>query len=150
MKYFSFVIIILLLSNCDPKPDPIHRIEMVDLTPPSEYELLEYRYEFWFGESLERYKLKISKKEYIRLSNEIRNEKKAVYYDTIYDPPTKYMDRNYIDINEIEKYKLKRKKVEFAYWNEKEVILKSIVSFDEMIVLRLEKDTILFINYDED
>jgi hypothetical protein len=88
--------------------------------------------------------------QYIELANEIKYNKKAVYYDTVYNPPVKYMDRNYVDINEIDKYKSKCESIEFAYWNEKEIILKSIVSYNEMIVIRLEKDTILYIIYDED
>jgi hypothetical protein len=123
---------------------------MVGIDAPKEYSIIDFNYDYGFGESSERYKLIIPIEQYIELANEIKYNKKAVYYDTVYNPPVKYMDRNYVDINEIDKYKSKCESIEFAYWNEKEIILKSIVSFNEMIVIRLEKDTILYIIYDED
>lgn len=74
-KALSLILVLaLFLAACEVVPDLEASLEGAKISVPTEYELLDFSYSWAIGEHVEQYDLLISKSDYERISNEIKNK----------------------------------------------------------------------------
>lgn len=138
-KIIYTVLFILILEACDQRPNPEWILEKTNLSTPSNYKLLNFKSNWGVGETEENYTLLISRKDYLIISEEI--EGKIFFKRLEINKKPKQAFTNVTDLNKTD---------ETACWYDNKYFYQIFnPNPGEVITIELEKDSLMYINYND-
>lgn len=142
MKLLLYIIFLLLgffLAACDQHPNPKRLLKKINLSSPTKYKLSDFKSDWGIGETTEDYTLLISRKDYQIISKEIEGKVFFQRLDTSKVPIQAFS--NNTDLKKIN---------ETACWYDNKYFYQIFRPNPGVVItIILEKDSLMYINYND-